>query len=406
MEQEKEEERVPEVEEEAAPLKYSRQDQESNPWLLRTLSSPPNQSTQGFYPCAEFSVMQKLMTPCHTLPFPSFMLMSENYYKPSWSLNTHRRLKNVIIVMEWIPDWGVYTLPPHRAPDTTTTTTATITTTTRATSTTTPPSSSCESQPTHLDGEERRNLISRSRPSVSSQHVAGVAPAGREGEGDLRESTRGEDSERHARANAAEKRVSRLSSSSFNLSKYYRPTNLREESGDENDLKRRQRIAEVFDCFDVEKKGWIEEGSLADFLKSYFLHLGTPEEEQVFTYLLIRSIRRRRRRRKEDLSNADDLASFPRTYPSCPDAGVSPHVTDKEPSFSSSSSSLFSSAADRLSTAFSSSGTSGTQRASCCPSSASSSSYHISSAPSSSAYLPPPAVCFFSRHRQSPITSF
>lgn len=305
VEQEKEEERVPEIEEEAAPLKYSRQDRESNPWLLRTLASPPNQSTQGFYPCSEFSVMQKLMSPCNTLPFPSFMLMSENYYRPSWSLNTHRRLKNVIIVMEWIPDWGVHTPEECRRRTATTATTRDHTALSR------PSSSAClqESQKTNQENS------SSSFPSPFS--------------------------------------FSRLACTSGADAK-------EREQLEESEMKRRQRIAEVFDCFDIDKKGWIEERQLCDFLRSYFLHLGTPEEEQVFTYLVARSIRQRRRELLR--SHPHEISPSLQTPPSDSSSPVQHHHRTSNISSLSqrsssplASSSLLSRAAHRLSSAFSSS---------------------------------------------------
>jgi hypothetical protein len=37
------------------------------------------------------------------LPFPPYMLMSDNHYATRWWSKSHRRLKNVIVVMEWIP---------------------------------------------------------------------------------------------------------------------------------------------------------------------------------------------------------------------------------------------------------------------------------------------------------------
>lgn len=32
------------------------------------------------------------------------MLASRNYYKPSWGFSAFRRLKNVMLVAEWVPD--------------------------------------------------------------------------------------------------------------------------------------------------------------------------------------------------------------------------------------------------------------------------------------------------------------
>ena len=42
-----------------------------------------------------------------TLSFPDYLHLSKNYFRLGWSLNSHRRLKNLIIVMDWVPDMTV-----------------------------------------------------------------------------------------------------------------------------------------------------------------------------------------------------------------------------------------------------------------------------------------------------------
>lgn len=37
------------------------------------------------------------------IKFPSYMLMSENLFHRVWTLVSHRRLKNVIVVLDWVP---------------------------------------------------------------------------------------------------------------------------------------------------------------------------------------------------------------------------------------------------------------------------------------------------------------
>ena len=39
------------------------------------------------------------------LPFPLYLWMSRNHYHRGWSLKSLRRIKNVIIALEWVPDW-------------------------------------------------------------------------------------------------------------------------------------------------------------------------------------------------------------------------------------------------------------------------------------------------------------
>ena len=38
--------------------------------------------------------------------FPPYMFLSQNHYVVGWGLKTHRRLKNIIVLMEWIPSRG------------------------------------------------------------------------------------------------------------------------------------------------------------------------------------------------------------------------------------------------------------------------------------------------------------
>ena len=40
------------------------------------------------------------------LKFPPYMAASRNYYKPSWGFSAYRRLKNVLLVAEWVPERG------------------------------------------------------------------------------------------------------------------------------------------------------------------------------------------------------------------------------------------------------------------------------------------------------------
>jgi hypothetical protein len=102
MEVQKEEIRV-----EAAPAKqdYSREDESLHPFRLQDLALGPETSKQGFYPCSEFNIKTwKGASP--VLPFPSYLLMSRNHYNPTWSLKSLRRLKNVVALVEWIPEQG------------------------------------------------------------------------------------------------------------------------------------------------------------------------------------------------------------------------------------------------------------------------------------------------------------
>lgn len=100
MEVQKEESRV---EAAAAKQDYSREDEAVRPFKLRDLALAPQTGKQGFYPCSEFGI-KEWKGVANKLPFPSFMLASRNYYDLAWSLRSLRRLKNVIAVVEWVPD--------------------------------------------------------------------------------------------------------------------------------------------------------------------------------------------------------------------------------------------------------------------------------------------------------------
>ena len=38
------------------------------------------------------------------MDFPNYLFLSKNWFKTGWALNAHRRLKNLVIVMDWTPD--------------------------------------------------------------------------------------------------------------------------------------------------------------------------------------------------------------------------------------------------------------------------------------------------------------
>jgi Ca2+-binding EF-hand superfamily protein len=111
-EEEEEEEEV--VTEESKKKKYSRDGENPQPWPLLILSSQKlnfkssNGETsiaeweKSFYPASKFSVKNYTFTQPISLEFPSYMYMSKNYYEPGW-FKTHRRLKNIIVVMEFAP---------------------------------------------------------------------------------------------------------------------------------------------------------------------------------------------------------------------------------------------------------------------------------------------------------------
>ncbi len=84
------------------------------PWQIESLAhnADVNSKTDGnevkpfqkyFYPASEFSVKNYIFSKGVSLEFPDYMLISRNYYNKQWSTKTHRRLKNVIVTMDFYP---------------------------------------------------------------------------------------------------------------------------------------------------------------------------------------------------------------------------------------------------------------------------------------------------------------
>jgi hypothetical protein len=119
MEEEEEEEVEEEVEEEAVSRPYSRANENLVPWELNLLGIPsavdhPSAIANAFYPLSKFAVHTSIRSMPAPITFPYYLYISENFFKTEWSLRTYRRLKNVTILMEWIPDLSeVTTLRQH-----------------------------------------------------------------------------------------------------------------------------------------------------------------------------------------------------------------------------------------------------------------------------------------------------
>eukprot|EP00662_Eupelagonemidae_sp_cell21_P032762 gene32762-61414_t len=99
--------------------KYSRQDEKPVPWPLTALTGSRDTS-QFFYPLQDFAVMRGAVgKKSPLLKFPPYCLVSENYYKAKWRWRSLRRLKNIIVAMEWVPDTAGLKLLQHEQPLTT-----------------------------------------------------------------------------------------------------------------------------------------------------------------------------------------------------------------------------------------------------------------------------------------------
>jgi hypothetical protein len=92
---------------------FSRKDEGPVPWLFNSLSqscSDFSTTTQNFYPLAKFATHNRLLKLPKPIHFPPTLLLSQNYFKTGWSFNTYRRIRNVIITMDWIPDSSAQSL--------------------------------------------------------------------------------------------------------------------------------------------------------------------------------------------------------------------------------------------------------------------------------------------------------
>jgi len=68
-------------------------------WKLSCLSDSKDLVPKVFYPLASFSVSKHEQP----IPFPSSVLLSENYAPQLWRTDLGRRLKNVNVILEWKP---------------------------------------------------------------------------------------------------------------------------------------------------------------------------------------------------------------------------------------------------------------------------------------------------------------
>lgn len=68
------------------------------------LANRPQASNLGYYQLNQFSIFKNILRPNETLKFPDFLWISRNSFHLEWTMNrTLRRLKNVIMIVEWEP---------------------------------------------------------------------------------------------------------------------------------------------------------------------------------------------------------------------------------------------------------------------------------------------------------------
>lgn len=95
-ETEQEQEKEQEIEiEKFVDLAYSRDEETFTTWRLETLRDGPARCPQ-FYKLSDFHLYKR-----RPLSFPDSIFLSKNFFNKKWS--GHRRIKNVIVTLEWTP---------------------------------------------------------------------------------------------------------------------------------------------------------------------------------------------------------------------------------------------------------------------------------------------------------------
>ena len=92
-----------------AKLAFSTKRQSHSAWPLAALGQGLKGMKDAFYPCSDFYVYREPAGGLReggqpALAFHPYLLMSENHFHRVWTLTAHRRLKNVVVVLEWLPD--------------------------------------------------------------------------------------------------------------------------------------------------------------------------------------------------------------------------------------------------------------------------------------------------------------
>ncbi|GBG26808.1 Hypothetical Protein FCC1311_030302 [Hondaea fermentalgiana] len=101
-EQEQQQQQEEEAEEEQEKVsRFSRDDEQANPWDVAHLNAKPSGviGDEPFYRFADFRVRESQPQ----LDYPDNLLLSDNWFRPRWIGLGDRRLKNVMVVLEWSP---------------------------------------------------------------------------------------------------------------------------------------------------------------------------------------------------------------------------------------------------------------------------------------------------------------
>ncbi|KAL1530323.1 hypothetical protein AB1Y20_001232 [Prymnesium parvum] len=103
QQQQKEQEQETEEPDVFVKEKYAREDEHPKTWPIAALNSRPSEK-QGFWPASDFTVHRSFLEKRGPLQWPDEIFFSSDHTHPRWRFSSHRRLKNLIVLMEWIPD--------------------------------------------------------------------------------------------------------------------------------------------------------------------------------------------------------------------------------------------------------------------------------------------------------------
>jgi Ca2+-binding EF-hand superfamily protein len=78
-------------------------------WGFDLLGKVPSKASHPFYQCSEFYVYKDLAlfkSGGKALTFPKYTYITENHFHRVWCMTTYRRLKNIVVTLEWVPQKG------------------------------------------------------------------------------------------------------------------------------------------------------------------------------------------------------------------------------------------------------------------------------------------------------------
>ena len=101
--------------------KYVRDNNAARAWALSSLSLSPDFASsggafgttdgmtgtaQGFFPASRFASHRAHIEKRGPLHWPDYVLLSSDHTSPRWRYESHHRLKNILVTLEWVPDAG------------------------------------------------------------------------------------------------------------------------------------------------------------------------------------------------------------------------------------------------------------------------------------------------------------